>query len=38
MRLIDARAHAKWTPDVEDEIQQLSSLLEEQETQADKQE
>jgi biotin operon repressor len=32
------RAHAKWTPDVEDEIRRLSSLLGEQGTRADKQE
>ena len=32
------RAHSKLTPDVEDEIRRLSSLLEEQGTQADKQE
>jgi biotin operon repressor len=37
-RLSWLREHAKWTPDVEDEIQQLSSLLKEQGTQADKQE
>jgi biotin operon repressor len=37
-RLSWLRAHAKWTLDVEDEIRRLSSLLEEQGTQADKQE